>query len=66
MVNQWIRSRDCYIDIDACVRSSSDIKSLAPEYDSGDHLHLNAAAGERAAEEIFRTITRIRKRRAAI
>lgn len=56
-VNRWIRSRDHLVDIDASVRNQNDTKAVSPDYDCGDHLHLNAAGGGAAAREILRVIT---------
>src|SRR5262249_52981160 len=52
-VNAWIRaSRDLdgVVDFDAAVRDPGRPARLRPEYDDGDHLHLNAA-GQRAMGE---------------
>jgi lysophospholipase L1-like esterase len=46
-VNAWIRSSgvfDAVADFDAVVRDPSDPHRILPAYDSGDHLHPNAAA----------------------
>ncbi|HLI96328.1 MAG TPA: SGNH/GDSL hydrolase family protein [Candidatus Baltobacteraceae bacterium] len=45
-VNEWIRRSgtfDAVVDFDAAVRDPSDPHRLLPAYDSGDHLHPNAA-----------------------
>lgn len=45
-VNRWIRGRqdvDAVIDFDAALRSPGDALSLAPAFDSGDHLHPSKA-----------------------
>lgn len=45
-VNDWIRthsSADGVIDFDACIRDAGNPAFVNPAYDSGDHLHLNAA-----------------------
>lgn len=55
-VNQWIRSQEHWIDIDVYIRYQNNIRAISPEYDCGDHLHLNAAGGETAAQEILRVI----------
>lgn len=44
-VNAWIRATfPDAIDFDAAVRDPADPLRLRPEFDSGDHLHPNAAA----------------------
>ncbi|MBB4688719.1 SGNH/GDSL hydrolase family protein [Amycolatopsis jiangsuensis] len=45
-VNSWIRTAgafDAVADFDASTRSAADPIALNPAYDSGDHLHPNAA-----------------------
>ncbi|MGA8115682.1 MAG: SGNH/GDSL hydrolase family protein [Actinocatenispora sp.] len=45
-VNAWIRTSgtfDAVVDMDAAMRSPGDPHRLAPEYDSGDHLHPSDA-----------------------
>ena len=45
-VNAWIREGGAYrgvIDFDAVLRDPADPDRLRPEYDSGDHVHPNAA-----------------------
>jgi lysophospholipase L1-like esterase len=45
-LNDWIRTRHAYdgvFDFDAAVRNPDRPTKLLPQYDSGDHLHLNAA-----------------------
>jgi lysophospholipase L1-like esterase len=52
-VNAWIRTSgelDGVVDFDAAVRDPARPSRLRPEYDDGDHLHLNAA-GHRALGE---------------
>jgi lysophospholipase L1-like esterase len=52
-VNAWIRSSgelDGVVDFDAALRDPGRPGRLRPEYDDGDHLHLNAA-GHRAMGE---------------
>ena len=44
-VNQWIRESDDFdatIDFDEAVRHPDNTAQLRPEFDQGDHLHLNA------------------------
>jgi hypothetical protein len=44
-VNAWIRATfPGAFDFDAAVRDPADPLRLRPEFDSGDHLHPNAAA----------------------
>ncbi|SDP91151.1 Lysophospholipase L1 [Lentzea jiangxiensis] len=44
-VNAWIRATfPGHVDFDAAVRDPADPLRLRPEFDSGDHLHPNAAA----------------------
>lgn len=53
-VNEWIRSSamvDLVLDFDRALRSSVDRTALAPEYDSGDHLHPSDAGQDRLAKE---------------
>ena len=48
-VNQWIRTSgpfDGVIDFDAALRDPSTPSRLAPQYDSGDHLHPGPAGHE--------------------
>jgi lysophospholipase L1-like esterase len=52
-VNEFIRTSDVFdavVDFDAVVRDPADPRRLAPEYDSGDHLHPSDA-GYRAMGE---------------
>ena len=45
-VNHWIRTSGAFdgvIDFARATRARFDPRRLAPAYDSGDHLHLNAA-----------------------
>lgn len=54
-VNDWIRTGgkfDAVIDLDAAVRDPADPNKLLETYDSGDHLHLNAAGYHKMAEAI--------------
>jgi lysophospholipase L1-like esterase len=54
-VNHWIRTGgafDAVIDFDRVVRDPQDPSALAPQYDSGDHLHPNEA-GYRAMANAF-------------
>jgi lysophospholipase L1-like esterase len=48
-VNKWIRTSgvfDGVIDFDAALRDPGNPQRLAPQYDSGDHLHPSAAGYE--------------------
>jgi lysophospholipase L1-like esterase len=54
-VNNWIRSQhvfDAVLDFAAAVQDLSDPTELAPGYDSGDHLHPNAAGLYAIAQSI--------------
>lgn len=54
-VNAWIRSAGCFdavLPLDAAVAEPGAPERLAPEYDSGDHLHLNPAGYQRMADAI--------------
>lgn len=45
-VNAWIRTNKdatAVIDLDAALRSPTDLSAMNPAFDSGDHLHPNAA-----------------------
>lgn len=53
--NRWIRTSgefDGVIDVDRVLRDPSQPTRLLPAYDSGDHLHPNAAGGRAIAEAI--------------
>jgi lysophospholipase L1-like esterase len=53
--NHWIRTSgefDAVIDVDRVLRDPSHPTRLLPAYDSGDHLHPNAAGGRAIAEAI--------------
>jgi lysophospholipase L1-like esterase len=53
--NHWIRTSgefDGVIDVDRVLRDPANPKRLLPAYDSGDHLHPNAAGGRAIAEAI--------------
>ncbi|MGW7680523.1 SGNH/GDSL hydrolase family protein [Kribbella sp. NPDC054772] len=55
IVNEWIRSSgtfDAVVDFDAVVRDPAAPDHLLPAYDSGDHLHPNAAAYHQLGETI--------------
>lgn len=54
-VNDWIRTSkqyDAVLDFDAAVRDPSQLTKLLAEFDSGDHLHLNAAGYQALANSI--------------
>jgi lysophospholipase L1-like esterase len=53
-VNRWIRRwhRPLLVDFARAVRSPTDPSRLATRYDSGDHVHLNAAGYYRLAKTI--------------
>ena len=54
-LNEWIRGGKRYdgvFDFDAAVRDPSHPARTQPRYDSGDHLHLNAAGYEAVASAV--------------
>jgi len=54
-LNEWIRTSKAYdavLDFDAAVRDPDQPSKLLARYDPGDHLHLNAAGYEAAADTI--------------
>ncbi|HWM42276.1 MAG TPA: SGNH/GDSL hydrolase family protein [Burkholderiales bacterium] len=54
-LNHWIRTSrefDGVIDVDRVLRDPSRPTRLLPAYDSGDHLHPNAAGGQAIADAI--------------
>lgn len=54
-VNEWIRTSGVYdavIDFDAIVRDPAHPERLLPDYDGGDHLHINDAGFQAMAEGI--------------
>jgi lysophospholipase L1-like esterase len=58
-VNDWIRTSgafDAYIDFDAVVRDPADPGRLAPQYDSGDHLHPSDAGALAMARAVYRVL----------
>ncbi|MFA5554870.1 MAG: SGNH/GDSL hydrolase family protein [Phycisphaerae bacterium] len=64
-VNDWIRTSgkfDAVIDLDAAVRDPQDPNRLSAEYDSGDHLHLNAAGYQKMAEAIDLDLFKLKNR----
>lgn len=58
-VNHWIRQMPYFLDVDACVRSRFDASCLDAAYDIGDHLHLNALAGDVISEEAVPVLKKI-------
>jgi len=53
--NQWIRHSGAFdgvVDFDKAVRDPSDHQALRPAYDSGDHLHPNAAGMQAMASAV--------------
>ena len=50
-VNDWIRTHEQYMDIDAFVRDETESDRLKAIFDSGDHLHFNRAAGVEIAKK---------------
>ncbi|WP_426362594.1 FG-GAP-like repeat-containing protein [Streptomyces sp. E-08] len=51
-VNAHIRESGDFVDFDRATRSADAPSVLDPDYDSGDHLHLNAAGKERMAQTL--------------
>lgn len=54
-VNDWIRTSgefDAVIDFDAVLRDEAERQQLRPEYDSGDHIHPNAAGYNAMADAV--------------
>lgn len=54
-LNDWIRTSGAYdavLDFDAVVRDPSDPTRALPQYDPGDHLHLNDAGYRAVADSI--------------
>lgn len=63
-VNQWIRTGgafDAVVDFDKATRDPSDPKRLAPNLDSGDHLHPSDAGYKAMADAIDLAIFTRRK-----
>lgn len=57
--NEWLRTAkvfDACIDFDRALRDPKQPQYMLPEYDSGDHLHPEAAGHYRMAQEAFRII----------
>jgi len=54
-VNDWIRTTrlvDATVDFDAATRDPADATRIRPEYDPGDHLHLNDAGYAAMADAV--------------
>jgi len=52
-VNQWIRTShafDAVVDFDAAVRNPSHPRGLRPDFDPGDHIHINDAGNQAMAD----------------
>lgn len=53
--NQWIRTGgafDAIVDLDATVRDPGHFSRLRPDFDSGDHIHINDAGNQAMADAI--------------
>ncbi|MGM9936916.1 MAG: GDSL-type esterase/lipase family protein, partial [Candidatus Ornithomonoglobus sp.] len=58
-VNEWIRTTDeadGVIDFDAAIRNPENPRALAPEFDSGDHLHPSGDGAQILADTAFEFI----------
>lgn len=58
-VNAWIRGAghfDAVIDLEAAVQDPASPKRLLASYDTGDHLHPNAAGYQKMADQIDLTL----------
>jgi lysophospholipase L1-like esterase len=54
-INRWIRAPghfDAVIDWDAVLRDPADHSRLAPEFDSGDHIHPSSSGYRAMAKAI--------------
>lgn len=65
-VNEWIRHMPYFLDVDACVRSRFDASCLDSKYDIGDHLHLNALAGDVISAEAIPVLKKIMEKETAV
>ncbi len=53
--NQWIRTGgafDAVVDLDAAVRDPGHPSRLRPDFDSGDHIHINDSGNQAMADAI--------------
>jgi lysophospholipase L1-like esterase len=53
--NRWIRTGgafDAIADLDAAVRDPGHVSRLRPDFDSGDHIHINDAGNQAMADAI--------------
>jgi lysophospholipase L1-like esterase len=60
-VNQWIRTSGAFdgiIDFDSALRDPADPLRMAPQYDSGDHLHPGTAGHEAMGNAVDLTLFR--------
>jgi lysophospholipase L1-like esterase len=61
-LNEWIRTSrtyDAVLDFEAAVRDPQNPMKLRPEYDHGDHLHLNPAGYKALADSIDLALFRL-------
>ena len=62
-INRWIRTSGAYdavIDFDEVLRDPTHPTRLAPEYDSGDHVHPNDRGYRAMAEAIDLRLFRLK------
>ncbi len=62
-LNEWMRTGKAYdavFDFDAAVRDPGHPARTLPQYDAGDHLHLNAAGYKAVADTIDVSVFRPR------
>ncbi len=53
--NEWLRTASVFdgcVDFDAAVRDQADLRSFAPGFDSGDHLHPSESAYKAMADAV--------------
>ncbi|MEV1174998.1 GDSL-type esterase/lipase family protein [Nonomuraea sp. NPDC049784] len=58
-INRWIRSSrefDAVADLDRALRDPAAPATLYPDYDSGDHIHANAAGAQAIADTVAKAL----------